>query len=244
MPRCLRLRFSLRRLLASLFLLSLVGSNFYVSYKWRQSQTENERLRNELGYLTITDPSRIYVCEMPTFEPLSWKWRIYMPPGGRTLCTATGRITATGFNGGSVAKHGPAWPVDPLQGEYTLTARVERDQHGGWRLAITYPDGRNTLGFTPPDAQWLVDDGYFVSSPRKLHVDIAGAKKETQSFAADDTVVLLRLRAPDVQKSGSDKPCDGVMVWFEKFQEPHGKQGKAQHTKNAVVPPGQPRTGL
>lgn len=52
LPLVHRLRFSLRTFLGTLMLLSLMGSNLFVSFKWRQTQVENRRLRDELGYLT------------------------------------------------------------------------------------------------------------------------------------------------------------------------------------------------
>lgn len=222
-PLVRRPRFILRTLVL-LFVVSLVGSNFYLRWKYRQELQGIERLRGELGVLVIDDPSRFYVREMPTFEPLSWRWRIYVPPGERALHVGVGRISETGTSTASGSGHGPGRRTrngvtsDPMQGEYTLTARIERDQLGQWQLVVRYPDGSMRYSIMPRDANWLIasDDYYEVASRWKTYAEVAGGGEQMQTFAADDTVILLRLRAPDASQPTGHEPCDGVMVWFEK----------------------------
>jgi hypothetical protein len=209
--------------MGTLLVLSLIGSNLYVSFKWRQAQTDVQRLRDELGYLTIDDPTRFYVRELPTLEPLNWRWRIYVPQGERDFCAGVGRIPIEGAGAGSSGRHysrrsqAGSPLTDPMQGEYTLTARIERNQLGNWRLVIQYPDGGLTQAIMPPDAGWLSAEELFgqVRSNREIQATAAGGNKQTESFAADDMVVLLRLRAPKHDQTPNE-PCDGVIIWFEK----------------------------
>ena len=218
-----KIRFSLRAFFLTLFVLSLLASNLYVSWKWRESRGENDRLRDELGWLKIDDPTRIYVRQVETPEPLSWAWRIYLPPGDRTLHVGSGAIAETGTKAGSAASilmppgkgRSGTSPRDPLQCEFTLTARIERNQLGKLQLAVSTPRQRLALALMPQDSAWISDEKRFgLRTTRKIQVVAAGSRGQMQSFAADDTVVLLRLRAPDDKQAASREPCDGVMIWF------------------------------
>lgn len=218
-PLVHRFRFSLRTFFVTLFVLSLFGSNAYVSWKWHEARQEIERLREELGVLTIDDPTRYYVREVPTFEPFSWRWRIYVPPGDRNFCLATSGIPETGTQAGSFSVRRGQSPTDPMQGEFTLSARVERDQNGGWELVATYPDGRMSLDIKPADAGWVFNGNAYpaVRADRNnARSEVAGLKGQTESFSADAPLVLLRLRAPIGDQAAKHEACDGLMVWFEK----------------------------
>lgn len=63
-PHVHRIRFVLRTLLL-LVVVSFVGSNLYLRWKCLVEMGEIERLRGELGVLTVEDPNRFYVREMP-----------------------------------------------------------------------------------------------------------------------------------------------------------------------------------
>ena len=226
-PLVHRFRFSLRTFFVTLFVLSLISSNLYVSWRWDQSREEIQRLRDELGYLTIDDPKRFYVREVPTFLPFSWRWRIYVPPGNRNFFLATGGIEKTGTQAGYSRVRGIQSPADPMQGEFTLSVRVERGQNGGWELVATYPDGRMMLDFKPSQAGWVFNDDHYPAvraNRNNARSEVAGLNGKTESFSADEPVVLLRLRAPEDWKTDNGQPCDGAMVWFEKprSQEPKG----------------------
>ena len=223
-----RIRFSLRTSFLTLIVLSLIGSNLYVSWKWRAAQEEIKRLRDELGVLTIEDPTRFYIREVRSGDPLTWRWRIYVPPGERDFFLGVRRIPESGVNaesGGSVYSRttnpGSSVPIDPMQGEYTITARIERDQQGGWRLAAHCLGGATTAGIMPPDSGWLSGgDSYLdVQATRDIDVNITGFGK-TESFAADETVVLLRVRAPTQEQADNHELCDGVMLWFGEHRTP------------------------
>lgn len=211
-----RIRFSLRTFFLALLVLSLIGSHLYVSFKWRQAQTDVQRLRDELGYLTIDDPTQFYVRETSGLmgERLSWRWRIYLPPAQWHLHVATGQIEEDNYSGGAVM------PSGPPQGEFTLRANLERNDFGGWSLVVSYPGGGDQFPIMPLHTDWRYS-GFYVgpSQPgpgqRKMNLDIAGSGKHTESFLDDDRVVLLRLRAPTAEQAANKEPCDGVMIWFE-----------------------------
>jgi hypothetical protein len=127
---------------------------------------------------------------------------------------ATSGIAETGTQVGSFSSRGKL----PVDGEFTLAVRVERAQNGGWELAATYPGGRMTLGIKPPYADWVFNgDAYPAVRAHRNNAryEVAGQKGKTESFADDEPLVLLRVRAPLPDQAANHQPCDGVMVWFD-----------------------------
>lgn len=247
-PLIRHFRFSLRTVFITLFALSVVLSNYLVSQKWRQAQAESQRLRRELGVLTIDNPKRFYVCEMPKTDigaPMTWDWRIYVPRGEFDCCLAVGGIPKTGL-----AERGGAAKVEAKPGEFTLTARVERDPLGKWRLTLWGPTFGQSIEIPPKFASWLSEGAahhHGIQQSRKFQAERAGStpksiargEGETQSFSADEPLVLLRLRAPEDLKTDTGEPCDGVMIWFDKRRVPppkahgaseSGRSGSARQT--------------
>lgn len=148
-----------------------------------------------------------------------------IPSGDRSFCLGSSAIGETGTQVGNFSSVGKQSPRNSLEGEFTLTARVERDQVGGWKFVVSYPEGGMAAGIMPPHSDWLsAADHHGVRSTRKTHADVAGYKRKTESFAADEPVVLLRLRAPTPEQAANHKPCDGVMVWFDKHPFPMAKK--------------------
>lgn len=201
-----RLRFSLRAFLLLLFILSLLGSNFFTAWQLRQLRQENAGMRKELGRLVITDPNRIHIVAVPTYEDLLWRWRIYVPAGKTLrLYESSYDIPETGFPLSSVSS-------GLHEGEYLLTAAVRRDRHGKWQVTVAGPRSSSSTGFSDEHATWLTDSAGW-------SVEQAG-NGEAQVFNIDEPIVLLRLRCMKKQRDGSSsttpEPADGVMVWIKK----------------------------
>ena len=54
---------------------------------------ELRELRDMVGHLDISDINRVHAVPIPTAEPLTWHWQIYLPPGQRRkyrIALATG----------------------------------------------------------------------------------------------------------------------------------------------------------
>ena len=173
-----------------------------------QKKADDERVKNaemakELGRLVVSDPNKIYVVAVPTYEDLLWRWRIYVPKGRSLhLCGTARAIPLTGFptkNFGS-----------PLaDGEYVLTAAVRHDRHGKWQLTVARKDVSTSFGVSDEDSAWLADGrGYQWSQ--------AGAGG-SEIFSPDEPFVLLRLRSNVKTPSGSTSSLnpteEGVMIW-------------------------------
>jgi len=205
-----RLRFSLKTLILSLLFGCLVGSNVFTSYRFKRLHDENVALRKETGRLVVKDPAKLNVVAVPTYEDLTWRWRVHVPPGvGERICLATQQIPGQGHDtGGSLSATLPP-------GDYLLTATVRRNHHGQWSLIVGHAGGSNMSNINEQSAGWL--------EPRPG----ANGWSASQAGQNDATVRepgtqldLLRLRvmvqSPDGKSaSNTDEPADGLLIWVE-----------------------------
>jgi hypothetical protein len=200
------------------------------TYLRQRKRKERAGASDRIFHRHLKEHADRHIDEVAFAESL-WTWRIYLPPGNRSLHVGSSLIADTGTKVGSgagasmppgKAQSGTS-PRDPLQCEYTLTARIERDQLGNLQLVVTTPRQRLALTLMPRDSAWISDQNRLgLGTTRKIQAVAAGSHGKTESFAADDAVVLLRLRAPDSKQAASGEPCDGVMIWFA--PEKHGKR--------------------
>jgi hypothetical protein len=202
-----RLRFSLRAFLLLLFIASLIGSNLFTAVQLRELRDENAQLRMEIGRLVVTDRDKINVVAVPMYEDLTWRWRIYVPPGHSLyMCGATQDIPENGLakNFGATSLGG---------GEYLLTTAIRRNREDKWQLTVASPDSSSGFAFAEEHTGWLTGSPGWSST----QVGISA----TEVFNPDEPVVLLRLRSmvtrPGGVSTSSDKPTeDGVMVFIKR----------------------------
>ena len=202
-----RLRFSLRMFLLLLFIASLIGSNLFTAWQLHQLREENAELRMEVGRLVVTDVNKVNAVAVPTYQDLTWRWRIHVPKGPPLyVCGSAHEVPLTGFPANRSATNLP-------EGEYLLTAAIRHDRNGQWQLTVAYQNGSSSFGISDEDAGWLVDSpGYSTSQ-----AGVSG----TDLFDPNARFELLRVRTFEKRPGGgsvsSDSPAGpGVMLWIEK----------------------------
>lgn len=201
-------RFSLRALMLALVLLTLFASHLVTSYRLWRAEGEVRRLRDQLGELVVSDPTRIHVLPVELQEPKAWRWRLYLPPSRNyELHEAMSDIPPQGVVRGGHSVFRP--------GEYTVTARIQRDEHARWSLMLFYDQGSASMPFPAEQTDWLERrEGGFQTEGVIGTVHGRG----TQVFAPNDAVVLLRVRAstkvPGGGWSAPAGPTQGVLLWI------------------------------
>lgn len=82
------LRFSLATLLLLVTIVCLSAALWSSSKELRRARADLEAVRaktdeyrNELGYPTIEDPSKLHFIRVPLPGPQQWQWRVYVPQG-------------------------------------------------------------------------------------------------------------------------------------------------------------------
>ncbi len=137
-------RWSLRGLLVAMAIVSLVATNVWLNYRLRATRTELTKLRSEVGYLHIDDEQRFAAARIPDDDPLTWRFRVYVPEQTRCRLAYTTRWLA--------GKATPDWysylaiPV----GESQIIATIQTDPRDGlWKVsAMVRHDGTTVRSAT------------------------------------------------------------------------------------------------
>ena len=130
-----RPRFSLLTLVLATTIVALSVVLWRVGNEVVPLRAEVKRLRNEVGELVVEDETKICAIQVRTDDDLTWKWRIWIPPGKKykLKCTA-GRIPKEGFENRD---------LDTISlresGEYWVTYRIRKDlKNGRWEGTLAY----------------------------------------------------------------------------------------------------------
>ncbi len=86
-----RLRFSLRTLLVATTFLAMALTIVILAMKLFPLQAEVQRLRNEVGYLTVDDPTKVHAIRVATVKDGTFRYRIWIPNGGN-YCLLLGNV--------------------------------------------------------------------------------------------------------------------------------------------------------
>jgi hypothetical protein len=74
-----RFQFSIRSLLLFTLFAALVLTSLLMYRRLSDAERELSKLRREAGYLKVEDESLFHAIAVPCDEPLTWKWRVYLP---------------------------------------------------------------------------------------------------------------------------------------------------------------------
>ena len=196
----LRPRFSL---LTALLVTTIVGMAIVLVVQWRALgplRAEVRRLRDEVGELSVDDPTKLCAIQVDTRDELTWKWRVWIPENRVYRLRLYGEeVPAKGFpnEGGTI------WLREP--GECVVEYRITRDPRDGkW-----YGGLKAGPGSVGKDAQPWVEWKSRTSTT-------GGVGKDTRSFEPDQRVELTRHRVSQADSSDDiEDPAAGFMIWLE-----------------------------
>jgi hypothetical protein len=191
-------------LLSSLLLMTVVGLAIIVAQLWSEVgplRSELRRLRDEVGALSIDDPTKPCAIAVRTTDDFTWKWRLFIPDGRSYKLKYSGeRIPKDGIP----QAHGTISLSDA--GETWIEYRIKSDpQSGIWTDTLRTP----FAGVGSSRQEWVTWDRRTSSSP--------GVGYTTQTFELGKLIVLARHRVS--QKAGDsskiENPSAGFMIWLE-----------------------------
>lgn len=201
-------RFSLVTLLLVFTLIATSLSVLVLSQRIRRAKSELLALRNEVGYLGPVDADKINLVAVPTIEPTTWKWRVYVPTGTLLdVCMNTCSIPADGIPEANVSVtnvdfHTPEWGL-------LLMGKVTRTANGNVVAVLSWDGGSATTDSTEHQTNWA--SGNCVTQQL--------GKDDPVALGVSEPVVLLRRRmmVPDSATSESTPrgPAKGLMIWLE-----------------------------
>ena len=177
---------------------------------------EINKLKTELGKLTIKDPGKVHILALPSNEDWHWRWRVYLPPGKTWAITkAIGENSPReGFDLSKVSGIMviPTYSRD----EFTAEAWLQRDLNGTLRLNLLFADRRFAWDVSEEDAQQLFPEGR--SSTHALRMS------EADIHDPAGPIELLRLHkrvanVGHVRRSINSEGAEfGVLLFFEELE--------------------------
>jgi len=223
--RRLPLRFSLATLILLATIVCLAVSLWTTSRRFRQATLEAETLRaeiqkyrEEMGYLTISDPSKVHAIGVHAHGNFKWQWRVYLPENRRFwMHVVTGGVPQRGVPAPGTSSRS-AWMVE--SGQSLFYAAVEKDQRDNWVFCVDEGNSGSAsqTGIHQAHEQWL-ERGVGWTTEQVT-------PGRTQTFEPGQPIVLLRLRVHESVEKAEDgttstssrepeEPCDGLMIWID-----------------------------
>jgi hypothetical protein len=198
-PAPRRLRFSLRGFLVGIGAVCLLLSNGIALRELSELRRESQQLRDELGYLTITDASKPHVASASRMEDLTWRWRIYVPDRRRFAV----------YVDEGMPIHNRVYVTS---GENSLDAAVYLAPEGNWqfKMIAANPSEGASYGYSGALKSPLAD------RIRQSGLNQAPGRG-TVAFDSRERFLLLYENVPEATLFGGDVDRDrpGFRVWME-----------------------------
>jgi hypothetical protein len=219
-------RFSL---LTALLVTTIIAMAIVLAMQWRELgplRAVVRRLRDEVGELSVDDPTKIHAIQVRTGDDLLWKWRIWIPEGETVFAHLRwGEISRTGYpksRGSTRLQSGENW--------ITLQA-VRRQTDGQWMANMQTAVGGVGQSILK-EAAWFDWPGGKMSTSDGVGFSTRVAESSERHF------LLMRHRVGQVDSSTeisrSDAMFPGFIVWLE-------RQAPASNTPGTgVAPAGSP----
>ena len=210
------LRFSIRGLVVTVAVLSLALSHVVTSRRLRQREMQLEALRNDVGYLTVQEPGLIHAIAVPSYEHLTFRWRMHLPANRAfVIRTVQDQLTQDGIPS-TRDDCLTVWRIQPsnVEREFILTFAVRRDHTGQWGYVVEVSDSNVMRHYALEGASWLDDVNNIVSAQT--------GRKETVSETPEHGLPLLRVLRETRTATGGlvdDTPRQGVLLWISEEEQ-------------------------
>lgn len=173
-----RLRFSLLSFVLVVSLICVSVSHLHVTFENQRVETENLALKEDLGYLIISDPTKAYVRQVESMERGTWRFRVYLPP--KSTYTFNCRIDGHGSGAG---------PLKATNQFTLLFSLRENRTNGKWEAFGAWAESGMQRG------GWSLQLGE--KMPEKLNDlllgDAATSRRHQREFQPDGEIDLLQM---------------------------------------------------
>jgi hypothetical protein len=220
------LQFSIRSLLLFTLFAALVLTSLLMYRRLSEAERELSKLRREAGYLKIEDESLFHAITVPCDEPLTWKWRIFLPKGSKYRWTlASGdAIPQSGLPKGQFCSMSSDEQIPRSKGvEAVVTAVIRKDpepDNKRWFFRVSLrsvDDNANSVAETsiPDDLMRKI-----IQSHCSETAQIGQLNQETRKPGETIDFLKCRLGEPTSPNSWtiSPNPQPGFSVWLEEIK--------------------------
>jgi len=203
-PGRARPRFSLSTLLLVTTIAALGVAVWQLGREVVPMREEVRRLRDEVGDLFVEDESKLCAIRVRTDDDLTWKWRVWIPPGRgyrlRTDQVAGHKVSKEGFGtrGGTITMRD--------SGEYWVKYQIRQDLiDGKWYGSLSWEGGSVCKDLQ----EW-------VEWPQKTATG-TGVGYSVKVHNSTGPFELIRYRVSQSADDSEDieDPSSGVHVWLE-----------------------------
>lgn len=169
----------------------------------------------EAGRLSITDKEKVQALALPTVQPRTWQWRLYLPQGARYKWrAAAGDIPKDSLpeDGMTTVSNEPYWEDET---EVLVTARLVESDYGKGRLVVT---SRTTEQSQMAGVTVDVPADVLESLSRSSQDGRNLGDRGTKVLDPEGPIILLQKRAIDASDSeASSDPRPGFVLWLESY---------------------------
>jgi hypothetical protein len=193
---------------------------------------ELQAMREEGGFLTITDKQKIHAIRLRNQQPLQegevWSYRVYLPPGQKYVVACQVKDLPTGNkepsfgskpNESTAGSGQTIYSVGTglLPGEYLLSVALGLGEQGQWQYRFQI-SGKDSTGkrvgsgmgsdiFLDSENDWPA---------KSFSISTSGVIEQQLQHDPKRTLVLLDHRGFDGRSGGSSSDStEGIMLWIE-----------------------------
>jgi hypothetical protein len=194
-------RFSLKTILLATAFIACGITIWLLQREVGPLRAEVKRLRNEVGFLSLEDESKLHAIRLRTPDELTWKWRLWIPPGRKyALRVDGGMIPKTGFptEGGTIGIYDA--------GEMWVEYRIQKDPKTGSWQGMMYTSSGGVGGGEQKWVEW----GRRVGTGE-------GVGNTTHVAPPDEVLILGRFLHSQTAKDSTqiEDPASGFVIWLE-----------------------------
>lgn len=205
-----RWRFSLFSLLLVTALICVSASHWTLSMRAASLDDTVRGLRQQLGMLNVEDKQQIYIREVQSNEPLTWKFRIYLPPDEKFVVRMGSGNRKPGTAAATIEGTRSSAYINEAE-EFTLTVAIGKEvaPSKNLHLRVSMSPGTWGMRIDPSVNEWLLQ------KERSARLERLSPHPQ-QAYQLGSDVEFFQLLRPR-----ADGREEGVVVWLE-------HQGKKQ----------------
>ena len=220
-----RFQFSIRSLLFFTLIAALVTTSLLMYRRMSKAERELITLRNEAGYLKIEDEKLFQAIALDCPEPLTWKWRVFMPKGSKySWNLASGDIPESSIpkNGFCLVSSFEQLPrTKGVEALIMVSIRKNPDPNNKrWDFTLfcrsTERDEKSSLATSISDE---LMDNILQAHCSETHA-FGDLKPETSKRG--ETIILLKRRIGEQSSPNSwttsTKPQSGFIIWLKEMK--------------------------
>ncbi len=206
-----RFRYSLLTLLIVTAMVAMGVALWRLNAELMPLREEVADLRRETGYLHVEDKGKGYVVGVPTWDDMTWRWRIHVPEGKQLgIYHVENQIPSDGISTKGIENRASAIGI-PMPGTHLVHASVRKNAYGEWQLRLNAGGVGVRSDIDPGQTGWPE------SASRSSRTFLIEGDSDTTEIVPGEPLQLLRHIVTNKQTpttiTQKGSPTDGLLIW-------------------------------